>query len=239
MSPADSVSVVARAQRYAGRTAIVDAHGSFSYNDLLDASSRVAAALLAGRDDLREDRVAFLVTPGFPWVAAQWGIWRAGGIAVPLPLNSARPELEYFIEDSGASTLICDAEASPVISPIAAARGIRILHSDHLLTHWPEKSTNISPNIVANGRAMILYTSGTLSRPKGVVTTHANITAQITSLAEAWEWSADDRIMLCLRSTMCMESSMSFPARFGRVRLAGCCLVSRPVRRGTASPMAT
>src|SRR5208282_2791064 len=47
-------------------------------------------------------------------------------------------------------------------------------------------------------RAMILYTSGTTSRPKGVVTTHANITAQIMSLVEAWEWSADDRIVLCL-----------------------------------------
>ena len=45
---------------------------------------------------------------------------------------------------------------------------------------------------------MILYTSGTTSRPKGVVTTHANITAQITSLVEAWEWSADDGILLCL-----------------------------------------
>ena len=45
---------------------------------------------------------------------------------------------------------------------------------------------------------MILYTSGTTSRPKGVVTTHANITAQIMSLVEAWEWCADDRILLCL-----------------------------------------
>ena len=64
--------------------------GAFTYNDLLDASSRVATALLAGREDLQEERVAFLVTPGFPWVAAQWGIWRAGGVAVPLPLNSTR-----------------------------------------------------------------------------------------------------------------------------------------------------
>jgi malonyl-CoA/methylmalonyl-CoA synthetase len=45
---------------------------------------------------------------------------------------------------------------------------------------------------------MILYTSGTTSRPKGVVTTHANIAAQIMSLVEAWEWSADDSIVLCL-----------------------------------------
>ncbi len=41
---------------------------------------------------------------------------------------------------------------------------------------------------------MILYTSGTTSKPKGVVTTHANIQAQIESLVSAWEWSATDRI---------------------------------------------
>jgi malonyl-CoA/methylmalonyl-CoA synthetase len=54
------------------------------------------------------------------------------------------------------------------------------------------------PVISSARRAMIFYTSGTTSRPKGVVATHANITAQIDSLADAWEWSATDRILLCL-----------------------------------------
>jgi len=80
---------------------LVDSQGAFTYNDLLDASSRVATALLAGREDLQQERVAFLVTPGFRWVATQWGIWRAGGIAVPLPLNSPRPELEYLLAIPG------------------------------------------------------------------------------------------------------------------------------------------
>ena len=186
------------AQRHGGRTAVVDSQGAFTYHELLDASSGVATALLAGRvtgeDDLHEERVAFLVTPGFPWVAAQWGIWRAGGVAVPLPLNSTKPELEYLIDDTGASTLVFDADAASVLAPISAARGIRGLSYDQLLAFQPAEL----PEISSERRAMILYTSGTTSRPKGVVITHANITAQITSLVEAWEWSADDSILLCL-----------------------------------------
>ena len=45
---------------------------------------------------------------------------------------------------------------------------------------------------------MILYTSGTTSKPKGVVTTHANICAQIETLVAAWRWQPDDRIPLFL-----------------------------------------
>lgn len=45
---------------------------------------------------------------------------------------------------------------------------------------------------------MILYTSGTTSKPKGVVSTHATIRAQVTTLVEAWGWRSDDRIPLFL-----------------------------------------
>jgi malonyl-CoA/methylmalonyl-CoA synthetase len=194
ISRSSRLPLIAHAEKQGGRTAVVDSQGSFTYNDLLAASSRAAAMLLAGREDLREERVAFLLTPGFPWVVVQWGIWRAGGVAVPLPLNSARYELEYFIEDTKASTLAFDALADPLLAPLGAARGIRVLSYDQVVALQPAEL----PDITRERRAMILYTSGTTSRPKGVVTTHANIAAQVVSLVEAWKWSADDRIVLCL-----------------------------------------
>ena len=186
--------LVARAHGYGGRAAVVDTQGTFTYTELLDTSSRVAAAVLAGRQDLQEERVGFLLPPGLPWVAVQWGIWRAGGIAVPLPLNSTRPELEYIIDDTKASKLVADAAAEHSLAPIAAARGIRVVPWSQVHICQPAEL----PVVASERRAMILYTSGTTSRPKGVVTTHANITAQIACLVEAWEWSADDRTVLCL-----------------------------------------
>ena len=202
LSRTDLPPLIAQAQRHDGRIAIVDSQGAFTYKDLLDVSSRVATTLLAGGEDLQEARVAFLLTPGFAWVAVQWGIWRAGGVAVPLPLNSTRTELEYFIDDSGASILVFDALAEPLLSPIAALGGIRAVSYDQLtvppMAEVPGITTKSYPEITNDRRAMILYTSGTTSRPKGVATTHGNITAQILSLVEAWEWNSDDRILLFL-----------------------------------------
>ncbi len=194
MPDISSSPLIAGAARHSQRVAIVDSDGSHTYAELLDASARVAAGLLAGRGDLHEERIAFLVKPGFAWVAAQWGIWRAGGIAVPLPQNTPAAELEYFVSDSQASALVADAAGEAILASLAAARGISLHNVSALLVH----ATAPLPPIAEHRRAMILYTSGTTSRPKGVVTTHANIAAQIKALIESWEWSADDCIILCL-----------------------------------------
>ena len=193
--------IVARAGSHAARTAIVDGHYSYSYEDLRRVSMRIAVQLLAGRDTLGEARVAFLVAPGFEHVAIQWGIWCAGGIAVPLPLSHTPAELEYLIRDSEASIVIADAQSSGVLAPIANAAGARCHRSDELVPTSPTIPTIPTiPRIPThpNQRAMIVYTSGTTNRPKGVVTTHAHITAQIASLITAWDWTRADRTLLVL-----------------------------------------
>ena len=194
MSRAATPDLIARAQQYGQRLAIEDCHRQYTYDDLLAASARIAATLLAGRDDLREERIASLVTPGFFWAAVQWGIWRAGGIAVPLPLGTPWSELEYYVGDTQTSVLIHDAANAETVAAAKTGGGSRVLACDDALAGQPV----LLPAVSNTRRAMILYTSGTTSRPKGVVTTHNNIAAQIASLVDAWEWSADDRILLCL-----------------------------------------
>jgi malonyl-CoA/methylmalonyl-CoA synthetase len=186
-----SILLTPRAEQYAERMAIIAEEGSFTYRQLLEASARVASFILNGAEDLQERPVGFLVPPGFHYVAVQWGIWRAGGIAVPLSLFHPRPELEYVIDDTTPAVVVAHPDYSGRVAPIAAARALRF----GLSTEALENPAGPLPAVAPERRAMILYTSGTTGKPKGVVTTHANIAAQIISLVQAWGWTGEDRIL--------------------------------------------
>lgn len=195
MPEASLPEIIARARQHSGRSAIVDSADTYTYDLLVQDASRVAGGLLDGGKDLRESRVAFLITPGYSWVAVLWGIWLAGGVAVPLPLGAPAAELGYLLEDTQASAVIFDESNASVVHAVSARREILGFSCSDMLKHRP---ASVAPATADHRRAMILYTSGTTSRPKGVVTTHANIAAQITALVKAWEWSREDRILLCL-----------------------------------------
>ncbi len=174
--------------------AIVSGGRAFSYRELDAAAGHVAASLLAGHADLSEARVAFVAQPGFEYVAILLGIWRAGGIAVPLATSHPPAEHEHVIRDSGASIVIADSSFGETLRPIADAAGATLTRPADLFSG----STVTLPEIADTRRALMLYTSGTTGKPKGVVTTHANVTAQIGALVSAWEWTSADRILLTL-----------------------------------------
>ena len=185
--------IIARARSHSSHVAFRSATSRHTYQQLLDGSAAIASALLGDAEDLKEARVALLVTPGAEYVAAQWGIWRAGGIKVPICLSATEPEWEYALTDSQAGLVLADAANAAKIATLCERLGVRLMVVEEV-----RGDLKPLPEIDVNRRAMILYTSGTTSKPKGVVTTHANIQAQIESLVTAWEWSAEDRIPMFL-----------------------------------------
>jgi malonyl-CoA/methylmalonyl-CoA synthetase len=177
------------------RPAIIDSDRTYSYQELDDASRRVAGALLGDNEDLNQTRVAFLVPPSFAYAAVQRGIWRAGGVAVPLAMSHPPAELEYVIRDAAVSVVVGESPASTMLGPLARAARARFVTTEQALAGAPAPDM---PHLGSNRRAMIIYTSGTTGRPKGAVSTHQVIGAQIASLVEAWGWRPSDRLLLTL-----------------------------------------
>ncbi len=188
---------IAAAQAHSDRLALMAPEGAFTYSDLVQMATRVAAALLDDRRHLTEERVAFLVPPGARYVALQWGIWAAGGVSVPLCTSHPRGELEHVITDSGASILIASEEFEDRLAPLGQDLGIEVLRAE-TVTETPAGSIPQLPSVDESGRALILYTSGSTGKPKGVVWTHRMFLAQLESLSEAWGWRPDDRTLLAL-----------------------------------------
>lgn len=167
--------------------------------ELLDTASRIAVTLLDGREDLAESRIAFHIPPSPTQAATQLAIWLAGGIAVPLALSHPAPELEHVLRDADVEGIIAAGAGEQTCRDLAKKLDIRFLTSAATLNNASESTDKPRlPEIAPSRRALIVYTSGTTGRPKGVVSTHANLAAQISALVTAWGWTPDDRILLVL-----------------------------------------
>ena len=190
-----NIGLFRRAEEHRSRVALRSHDVQHHYGDLLERSAQVASGLLNEASDLKECRVAYMVPTGADYIATQWGIWRAGGVAVPLCLSAATPEIEYALEDSQAQILMGPKNLTDKLEPLARKSGARLVLVGDALANPASRPL---PELDLNRRAMMLYTSGTTNKPKGVVTTHAMIESQITALVDAWKWAADDCIPLFL-----------------------------------------
>ncbi len=188
------LKLITQASKNLQNTAIISGGKTFSYQDLLEESQSFAQILLQNQADLAEMRVAFMVVAGFDYVKTQWAIWQAGGIAVPLCTTHPLASLQYVIEDTGAEIIVVSPEYEAILKDLAAEKAIRLI----VLEENFNVEKKVLPEINSTRRAMILYTSGTTNLPKGVVTTHDNLEAQISTLVTAWEYSAKDHILCIL-----------------------------------------
>jgi acyl-CoA synthetase (AMP-forming)/AMP-acid ligase II len=149
------------------KTAIVDLGGErppreLSYGEL-DALADGAARLLLERGLKRGERVGLLSANRSEFVAAYFGIMRAGLVAVPVNFKFPPRQIEFVLRDSDARLVLCDAarrNAVPADIPALEWSALR-------------PGARHEPVRPAEGEtAMFLYTSGSTGRPKGVVLSH-------------------------------------------------------------------
>ena len=184
------MQLIRNAQAHDQRVAVRDPKGFYTYRELLTKSKQLAGHLLT-HSLTSESRVGMYMPPSFDYVVAQWGIWRAGAVAVPLCIDHPLPALTYVLQDAGVTVLLVQEEHSPLATWCFDHDIEVVLVGTSSEVPWD----GTLPEVTSSQRALILYTSGTTGQPKGVVSTHSNIQSQITSLVQAWQWQKTDHIL--------------------------------------------
>jgi acyl-CoA synthetase (AMP-forming)/AMP-acid ligase II len=164
-----------RRDREPHKAAIIDLGGERVAREVtyaeLDAMANAVARALMRQGLARGDRVAILSVNRTEFLAACFGIMRAGLIAVPVNHKLPREGIHFILQDAGARLVFCDRER-----PGEAAEGLARVQFggdgpagfDHFLDGGPMQP--IVP--LAREPAMFLYTSGSTGTPKGVVLSH-------------------------------------------------------------------
>ena len=86
--------------------ALVEAEASFTYAEVEQRTAEFASGLLDQSSDLAEARIAFLVPAGLDYVTVLHGIWRAGGIAIPLNVAATESEWAHCLSSTGVTRVV-------------------------------------------------------------------------------------------------------------------------------------
>jgi acyl-CoA synthetase (AMP-forming)/AMP-acid ligase II len=182
----------------------------------IDREANRIAHLLVARGVVPGDRIALLAENSRRYVAAFFGILKAGAVVVPLNTAGDAAAITTTLRDCGARGLVvCErlsrvaAAASPGLPDLelilvpraedAAAFGAeKALVSLDALRPLPGDDTPPGIRLAQSDRAAIIYTSGSTGRPKGAILRHGNIVANTQSIVSYLSLGPQDRVLVVL-----------------------------------------
>lgn len=182
-----------------------------------EALSKVAA-LAAGFDRRgvrRGDRVAILSENRVEWALTDYAVLGLGAVLVPIYPTLLEPDIEYILRDSSSKCVVCSSSAQlkkilnvrsslPELGFIltvddATGQGLGVEGWQDFIRAVPISSPNPAEFFRARAletqpeeTASILYTSGTMGQPKGVVLTHSNLVSNIQASFGLFPFGSDE-----------------------------------------------
>lgn len=183
------------------KPALIAGDRVMTYADIDAATDRVAAAL-AKRGVRKGDRVTLFMPNSIEFVLAFYGALKAGGVVNPINAASKEREVRFQVDDAGATAVLYHEALAPVVDAVrgdltkvkafavtgkTAPSGVE--RFDDLAA---EVGNAVSVDVGMEDLAALPYTSGTTGFPKGVMLTHANLTANQQQFFAAVPVGRDD-----------------------------------------------
>ncbi|HWT29151.1 MAG TPA: AMP-binding protein [Methylophilaceae bacterium] len=165
------------------------------------------------------DRVAICMKNGVQWVLADLAALASGLVVVPLYVDDNPDNLGWCLQDAGAALVVADhlrflprlQTLGITLPTIVLVRGEPVTSVVTLADWLPETAPPLSvADQPAEALATIVYTSGTVGRPKGVMLSHRNILSNITSILGAYDVYVSDRLLSVLPLTHMFERTAGY-----------------------------
>ena len=161
--------------------AVVDGRRRLTYAELLDQATRLGRAF-ARLGVGKADRVLIVLRNRLEHVLAYWALQMIGGVPTPTGFRLAAREVRYILDDCGASVVLFEAATAEAVLEAVTDHAARLvfvgddgppgcLRFDDLLVSGEATADR---DVAEGDLSLILYTSGTTGRPKGVPRTHKN-----------------------------------------------------------------
>ncbi|MCX7069630.1 MAG: long-chain-fatty-acid--CoA ligase [Gammaproteobacteria bacterium] len=222
-------------RHYASQTpekpALIDQTGATSWSALNERSNRIAHALLA-LGVTSGARVAFLGKNTARYFELLFGVNKAAAALLPLNWRLAVPEMAAIIEDADPIVLVADHEYAETARSIAKAsrESCRTIILDNASPERSEldalmrEAPATDPVIEINPwqTAILMYTSGTTGKPKGVQLSHQGtlFLRLCEHLETSFRYDADDVMLTVMPLFHAMGTSLSLQALYNGVPVA-------------------
>jgi fatty-acyl-CoA synthase len=188
------------ALRHRTRSAIRCGEVAWSYAEL-DSTVDALCRGLRGLGVAKGDRIAVLARNSHAFMAVRFAVARVGAVLVPINFMLTAEETRYVLDHSGARMLFVDA-TTLATARLAAEGLVETLYGltgedgalPEGLSSWESLLRDGErPDEVVDSEDLlqIIYTSGTESRPKGAMLTHAAVLWQYQSCVVDCEWTMD------------------------------------------------
>ncbi len=220
------------ARRYADEIAVVCQDRRLTFAMLDERANRFANALLA-RGVKPGDRVVISLPNGIELVEAMAGVLKMGALIVPLTTRLTAAELAYIVADSEPAAFVYGEEQRPQAAAAVAdaAHVLRLVvgapvADEMSFTAFLDQGAPSPPPplLATEDDCVVGYTSGTTGRPKGAVSTHANIIVG-HGFINALEWGLTQNDVVFATTPMAHRTGLG---RLANMFYLGCRLVIQP-----------